>query len=793
MKIQKNLYPVIFIIILILIQGCNSSQNESAVRAGRGWEKVGPGGGGAMFWPAVSPHNPDIVCVACDMTGSFITLNGGLSWKMFNLSGPVSFFTFDPVNPDIIYANSIGLFKSADRGNTWSIIYPSPSEIRAVVAKGDHAEEIIVTADSTRREVEALAIDPGNSSKLHAAIRIEGQTGYFTSDDQGDHWKKVIDFRNEVRNIFIDPASPPQERTLFFTFENYVMVLEKGRWLTNKALGGIKKINEYSSGFDSARNKLIIYAISGKSYFNPEGDASGIFYSEDGGRSWENRQNDILRLNIPGASIPEWRTIATSAFNPSTVYVSYSGLTVAADTVCFGVAKSEDCGKTWELSWKDFHSKNGDGFSSNYKKGWIDERFGPGWGENPFSIAVSPENPGICFTTDFGRTIKTSNGGETWEQVYTDEKEGYGWISRGLEVTTGYNVVADPFDKAHLFAANTDIGLLVSHDGGESWNSATMDNGIPRRWMNSTYWLTADPDKKDRWWAAMSNTHDLPRPKMWRRRGVVGYEGGIVSSEDGGKTWNPVSTDIGEAAVTHLFVDPESKRESRTIYACAFGKGLFKSTDGGKTWKLKNNGIEGIEPFTWRISRDDRNGELFLIVCRRSDNGSIGNEYDGAVYRSGDGAESWKKMTLPEGTNGPMSIMSDPDESQRMILSAWGRTSPGPFTPDTGGGIFLTTDNGQTWKQVLSKDQHIHDISYDKRAKTFFACGFNGSAYRSDDRGETWNRLSGYNFKWGKRVEPDPADPDMVYVITFGGGVWHGPATGDNSSAEDILSPAFRK
>ena len=41
---------------------------------------------------------------------------------------------------------------------------------------------------------------------------------------------------------------------------------------------------------------------------------------------------------------------------------------------------------------------------------------------------------------------------------------------------------------------------------------------------------------------------------------------------------------------------------SRTLYACAFGRGVYKSVDGGKTWTQKNNGIAGNEPFAWRIT-----------------------------------------------------------------------------------------------------------------------------------------------------------------------------------------------
>jgi photosystem II stability/assembly factor-like uncharacterized protein len=788
-----NFFTGIILLSLLTI-GCTAMKNDT-VKAknpnGRNdtWGFAGYGGGGAMFYPAVSPHNADYAYVACDMTGSFVTYNGGVSWRMFSLRGPVKFFVFDPVDSNIVYAKSIALFRSRDRGKTWNIVYPGLSEIKGFVAKGDHAEETIITNDSTRRNILALAIDPDNSMKLHAAISKDNNVGYYFSNDQGGDWTKEKDLQNGAMNIYIDPSSPKENRTLYITGKNSITVREKGIWKTNPGPVNVSQLTGYAGGFDKLHNKYIIYAISGKSYFNPEGDPSGIYYTEDGGKTWENRQNGLLRFGTKNSDIPEWRSIATCAFNPGVVYLSYNGLKVHNDTTCIGVAKSEDFGKTWKLAWKDCLTKGGDLYSGNYKKGWIDERFGPTWGENPFSIAVSPVNDDICYTTDFGRTIKTSDGGLTWEQVYTKKKEGAGWISRGLEVTTGYCVVFDPFDINHIFIANTDIGLMESKDGGESWMSATMNNGIPRKWINSTYWLTFDPEVKGRAWASMSDVHDLPRPKMWRRTGVAGYEGGILVTEDGGKSWQPVSKNIGEAAMTHVLIDPSSNKEARTLYACAFGKGVYKSVDGGSTWKQKNKGIDGKEPFAWRIVKDDKNRRLFLIVSRRSEDGNIGNEQDGAIYLSDDGAESWVKMSLPDGTNGPTSLVIDPENTNRLLLSAWGRSTMGQFSPDAGGGIFLSKDNGKTWKQVLEKDQHIHDITFDSRNNTYYACGFNGSAYRSDNQGETWIRLKGYNFKWGKRVDPDPRDPEKIFIITFGGGVWYGPAKGDINAVEDIAEP----
>jgi len=276
---------------------------------------------------------------------------------------------------------------------------------------------------------------------------------------------------------------------------------------------------------------------------------------------------------------------------------------------------------------------------------------------------------------------------------------------------------------------------------------------------------------------------------MWRRAGTTGYKGGVLVTQNGGKSWRPVSQDMGEAAVTHVLIDLSSNKDNRTLYACVFGKGVYKSVDGGKTWTQKNKGIDSREPFAWRIVENNKNKMLYLIVSRRSEDGSIGNELDGAVYRSIDGAESWEKISLPDGTNGPTSLVIDPEDTDRLLLSSWGRSTGDKFSPDTGGGVFISKDNGLSWRQALQKDQHIHDITFDARNHTYYACGFNGSAYRSEDRGETWIRIKGYNFKWGIRVHPDPRDSEKIFISTFGGGVWYGPAKGDENAAEDIVTP----
>ena len=129
-----------------------------------------------------------------------------------------------------------------------------------------------------------------------------------------------------------------------------------------------------------------------------------------------------------------------------------------------------------------------------------------------------------------------------------------------------------------------------------------------------------------------------------------------------------------------------------------------------------------------------------------------------------------------------------PDNPDDILLSAWGRYGEDRFSSSRGGGIYLSEDAGNSWIPVLTQDQHIHDLTVDPAGGTLYAAGFNSSAYRSVDKGRTWSRIKGYNFKWGKRVQPDPVNPDKIFIITFGGGVWHGPAGGDEYALEDIIT-----
>jgi photosystem II stability/assembly factor-like uncharacterized protein len=717
---------------------------------------VGPGGGGAMYHATISPHDPSEVLVACDMTGAYLSHDGGHSWRMFNLRGTVRFFAFDPLHAHTIYAGTQALWRSVDDGESWKLVSPSPSKVRGVGMNSDHADETIVSDSNSMGEIVALAIDPADSRTLVAGSVKDGKAAAFLSKDAGSTWEKVSDLPAAPQRIWIDPHSNKNDRDIYIAGRKGVTVRHLGKWQDRPAPQDVV-FTDISAGF-SGTQVIMLYASS---------DA-GIFLSKDGGASWTSSP-------LPGSGA-KVRAIATSLNHPESAYVSYSQLQLDGNT-WMGVARTRDGGRTWTLGWKEDKTT-----SPNIHDAWVSQ-ISVDWGENPLELGVADQDPELCYGTDFGRTMITTDGGATWNGAYSKKVPGGEWTSTGLDVTNSYGYLFDPFDANRRFIPTTDIGLFRSEDKGRSWTRSIT--GVPQKWTNTTYWVTFDPAVKGKMWGAMSATHDLPRPKMWRTTSVSKYRGGICSSVDGGRTWKPSNTGMAETAPTHILLDPTSPVGRRTLWVAAMGQGVYKSTDDGATWVLKNHGIVQNEPFAWRLARAG-DGTLYVAIARRSEDGSIGTSGDGALYQSTDGAESWTPVKLPAEVNGPNGLTVDPHDPNRLYLAAWTRATG---MHGTGGGIFLSDDAGKSWKNVLDRDQHVYDVTIDPRdANILYAAGFESSAWRSNDRGEHWARIPGFNFKWGQRVMPDFADPGMIYISTYGGGVWHGASSGDKRRP-DIATP----
>ena len=59
-------------------------------------------------------------------------------------------------------------------------------------------------------------------------------------------------------------------------------------------------------------------------------------------------------------------------------------------------------------------------------------------------------------------------------------------------------------------------------------------------------------------------------PQMWRRASPDSYTGGVVRSDDGGRTWRVQNNGMPQTAATHILRDP-----SGALYVTGFGRGVF--------------------------------------------------------------------------------------------------------------------------------------------------------------------------------------------------------------------------
>ncbi len=86
------------------------------------WEPLGLSGGGGMFSPAISPVDPDLMMINCDMGAAYISRDGGHNWRMIHhrqlRSDTRCRPAFHPADARIIYASSRGQLRMSRDGGS---------------------------------------------------------------------------------------------------------------------------------------------------------------------------------------------------------------------------------------------------------------------------------------------------------------------------------------------------------------------------------------------------------------------------------------------------------------------------------------------------------------------------------------------------------------------------------------------------------------------------------------------------------------------------------------------------
>ena len=258
---------------------------------------------------------------------------------------------------------------------------------------------------------------------------------------------------------------------------------------------------------------------------------------------------------------------------------------------------------------------------------------------------------------------------------------------------------------------------------------------------------------------------------------LVGTRKGLFRLEgnDARREWSVEGPLLDAWGVYHAVVDPRSG----AVYAAAnhytYGPTVQYSRDSGKSWKRSRQITLPAESgmlvnATWHIApgRADEPETLYL-----------GGD-PAVLFRSDDGGASWqpnrgilehatREHWLP-GAGGLCchSIQLDPIDPLRMYVAI---TTAGTFRTDDGGETWMPCNRGvaadflpQPYPEV---GQCVHKLllhpSQSERLWQQNHCG----TYRSDDAGESWERVDGNGLpsSFGFPVVLDPNDPDCAYVI----------------------------
>ena len=261
--------------------------------------------------------------------------------------------------------------------------------------------------------------------------------------------------------------------------------------------------------------------------------------------------------------------------------------------------------------------------------------------------------------------------------------------------------------------------------------------------------------------------------------------GGVWKTTDYGLTWHPIFDSQATGSIGALAVAPS---DPKVIYVgsgeglqrpdLSTGDGIYKSIDAGETWQ--HLGLrEGRQIGALVIDPRDAN-RIFVAVLGHP----YGPNPERGVYRSIDGGQTFERVLFKDENTGAIGLAIDPRNPQTVYADLWAaRQAPWEYANEyqgPGSGLYKSVDGGTTWKELTrGLPTHTEKLgrigiaiaaSDSSRLYTWVnASPAKSGIYRSDDAGESWERVNSEERVWGRGddfagLTVDPGNKDILYV-----------------------------
>lgn len=596
------------------------------------WVPVGPPGGDVRSL-AGDPRDPRVLYLGTADGVLYRSEDGGGRWQRLAPGFPQHGMSLD----DLVVGPDGTLYVGY-----WELDGPGGGVARSDDG-GRHFTVLAGLGGDMPQGVRALALAPGDPRVLVAGTH----RGVFRSEDAGASWRRISpEGHAEIRNVNSVALDPRDSRVVYIgTWHLPWKTADAGASWRPVRAGMIEDSDIMTMNLDP-RDPDVVFASA----------CSGIYRSANAGSFWSRirgipsssrrtrafaqdptRRERLYAGTTEGLWVSDddsrtWQLVTRKDLVVNAVLLLPGG-TVLLGCDGAGVLRSTDHGRTFTASNEGFSTRFVsdvvvDGASGRVYAGIRHDRWHGG-----VLTAPRAEGPWLPLGTGLeGREVLSlAEAGEGLDQiVLAGTDDGLFLYSAHCGVWRRLPTVVDGLDahprvmhvaaaSPRVVAAATPAGLLVSRNGGESWERRAL--GLASAATAVAFFDREPPLLVAATALGVFRSDDLGRSFVQVSNGVAGAAiaglaflpgdprvlfattpMGLLRSADTGQTWARYGAGLPLSDITGLaFAD-----DRRTVFASDFEQGrIYRSTDGGQTWSaLPSEGLLGDRVWALAQGRD---------------------------------------------------------------------------------------------------------------------------------------------------------------------------------------------